>query len=418
MSVGRRNQGIDVLRGLAILLVLLHHFMIAYPLNDTVLARLFGWEALRAIARNGNYGVTLFFVISGYLITANADRRWTGLENIKAGTFYALRAARILPCLLLLLVVVNGLAAAGVTIFQNHGPAGAPVSFWLVNAASLSFWMNILIIREGWVNYPLGVLWSLSVEEVFYLFFPLVCLALRRKSRLFLFWGALILLGPVYRLSDQGEAEGYLYAFFACFDAIAIGCCTAVLAPRLSLRGRAATLGQIAVATAMAVLYLGWPIRQTNVLGVTAMALGTAVLLVGAHSRSLATLPPKRRLGTPLAWFGRQSYELYLFHLLVLGGLRTLFPPRMHPGDARLALLVVFFLLSAAGSAQLTRYFAEPLNRSLRRRLGLESRGADATKDRRDETPRTGKPRSDKHQDPGPGGPAEKGSTENAGADA
>ena len=135
-----------------------------YSLRDTSLARVFGWDAVHAIARNGNYGVTMFFVISGYLITSNARRRWGSLGAVDVRAFYVSRIARIVPCLLLLLALVNGLAAAGVPIFQNHAPEGIAVSFWLVNLASLTFWMNVLIGAYGWVNYALGVLWSLSVE--------------------------------------------------------------------------------------------------------------------------------------------------------------------------------------------------------------------------------------------------------------
>ena len=69
MNAETRDDGIDTLRGLSILLVLLHHFNIAYPLRDTLLAGLPGWPLPQAIARNGNYGVTIFFVISGFLIT-------------------------------------------------------------------------------------------------------------------------------------------------------------------------------------------------------------------------------------------------------------------------------------------------------------------------------------------------------------
>jgi peptidoglycan/LPS O-acetylase OafA/YrhL len=173
-----RNRKIDFLRGISILLVLFHHFNIAYRLNDTFLSRVFGWEAVRAVARNGNYGVTMFFVISGYLITANAFRRWSEPRHVDVGVFYGLRIARIVPCLLLLLAVVNALALAGIAIFQNNSPAGTPVSFWIVNLASLTFWMNVLIGTHGWTNYALGVLWSLSVEEVL----PLVSAALPRVS--------------------------------------------------------------------------------------------------------------------------------------------------------------------------------------------------------------------------------------------
>ncbi|MCI1438680.1 MAG: acyltransferase family protein [Acetobacter indonesiensis] len=69
---GQRNRRIDLMRGIAVLLVLFHHFCIAYPLGHSWLATLLTPEGVRAVARNGNYGVTIFFVISGFLITRNA----------------------------------------------------------------------------------------------------------------------------------------------------------------------------------------------------------------------------------------------------------------------------------------------------------------------------------------------------------
>jgi len=371
MSIGLRSLRIDVIRGVGILLVLLHHFNIAYRLEDTILARVLGWDAVRAVARNGNYGVTMFFVVSGYLITSNIERRWAGFANVNARAFYTLRVARILPCLLLLLAVVNLLAAGGVTIFQNRPQGGEPISFWLVDFASLTFWMNVLIGRNGWFNYPLGVLWSLSVEEVFYVAFPLLCLLLRREARLLAFWALVIVAGPLWRLAHQGDEGGYLYAYAASFDGIAIGCCTAVLARKVALRGRAMQALQGAVAVAMALLYLWLPIGQTNVLGVTGMALGTAVLLLGAHERSADPVRHGSRPLVMLGWLGRLSYELYLFHLVVLGLMRTAFPPRATSGDAKLLLLVGFLVLSAGVATLISRFFAEPLNRRIRL-LGLD----------------------------------------------
>lgn len=364
MNIALRNARIDLIRGVSIILVLLHHFNIAYHLSDTTLAMAFGWDAVRAVARNGNYGVTMFFVISGYLITSNADRRWSGLGNIDARAFYGLRIARIVPCLLLLLVSVNILALGGIAIFQNHTPLGKPVSFWMINLASLTFWMNVLIAARGWINYPLGVLWSLSVEEVFYLSFPILCMALKRKSRLLAFWAVIIVVGPVYRFAHQSDEGGFLYDYFACFDGIAIGCCTALLVKRVSISGFVGNALQGFTITAMTVLYLYRPIGQTNVLGVTAMALGTAVLLLGARYR-----PSRPSLTAAIGWFGKLSYELYLFHLIVLGAMRTLFPPSIVAGDEKLLLLIAYFVLSAAVSAGVARLYAEPLNRSIRRSL-------------------------------------------------
>lgn len=369
----RRSARIDVLRGIAILLVLLHHFNIAYRLEDTLLARAMGWEAVRALVRNGNYGVTMFFVISGFLITSNAKRRWGALEKIRPLEFYGMRVARIVPCLLLLLVVVNLLAWAGIAIFQNRPGSGAPISLWLVNLASLTFWMNVLLDRYGWVNYALGVLWSLSVEEVFYLCFPILCVAMRQERRLLLFWTTLIAFAPVYRLMHQGDEAGFLYAYFASFDGIAVGCCMALLAERVTLTARARGLLQIGTAASMVFLYLYWPISQSNVLGVTAMSFGTAILLLGTSDRSGGETSTRMGLGRAFEWLGRRSYELYLFHLVLLGGLRTMFPPRLADGDEKMFLLSAFLILTLGVGEGIARFYSEPLNSRIRRRIAASN---------------------------------------------
>jgi peptidoglycan/LPS O-acetylase OafA/YrhL len=61
--------------------------------------------------------------------------------------------------------------------------------------------------------------------------------------------------------------------------------------------------------------------------------------------------------------------EFYLFHLIMLGAMRTLFPSRAVVGDEKLLLLTAFFVLSAALSAGIARFYAEPLNRRVRRGL-------------------------------------------------
>ncbi len=350
-----------MLRGVSILLVLLHHFNIAYPLQDTVLAATLGWPAVRAVARNGNYGVTIFFVISGFLITTNALERWGSLERIRLPGFYALRAARILPGLFLALLAVDTLALAGVRIFDNR--AGAPVSLWTVNLAGATFWMNVLITQHGWINYPLGVLWSLSVEAVFYLLFPLACVGLRRPSVRLALALAAICIGPLYRYAHAGDEGGFLYAYPACFDAIAIGCCAAVLARQRPLPVLQQRAVRALVAAAMAALYLAWPIAQSHVLGVSAMALATALLLLGSGRAA-----PLSRPARALAACGRRSYEIYLFHLLVLGSMRTLMPAAMIAGDAKTVLLAAYLVLSVAVGACVAWSWSDPINAAWRRR--------------------------------------------------
>ena len=110
----RRNDKIDVLRGVAIVLVLLHHFNIPYKLQDTFWGvKVFGESLSHLIARNGNYGVTLFFVISGFLITQHSLKRDLHLAKINIKDFYIRRIARIVPCLVLLVVMVTIISAFG-----------------------------------------------------------------------------------------------------------------------------------------------------------------------------------------------------------------------------------------------------------------------------------------------------------------
>ena len=227
-----RNYKIDILRGVSILLVLIHHFNIPYKLHDTFLGIPIGGESLSTlIARNGNYGVTMFFVISGFLITQHTLQRSGSLAQIKLKDFYIRRIARIMPCLVLLVAMVSVLGSLGLQTFINQSPNGVEVSYAVTVLSALSFWMNLLIIKYGWVNYALGVLWSLSVEEVFYLAFPVLCLGLGRGKGFIVFLLAVIAYAPYFRALHFGEESGaYLYHYFSSFDGIAIGCLTAMYA--------------------------------------------------------------------------------------------------------------------------------------------------------------------------------------------
>jgi peptidoglycan/LPS O-acetylase OafA/YrhL len=186
--------------------------------------------------------------------------------------------------------------------------------------------------------------------------------------RLVAFWLACIVVGPIYRFFHQGDEGGYLYAYFACFDAIAIGCCAAPLARQVVWRGRA-PMATWLTAAGMTFVYLSWPIGESNVFGVTAIAFGTAVLLLAADDRPDGSTKRSMRAFAVPEGLGRLSYELYLFHLIVLGLLRTIFPPSSVTGDEKLALLLGYLLLSASLGAAIARIYAAPSNRFVRRWL-------------------------------------------------
>jgi peptidoglycan/LPS O-acetylase OafA/YrhL len=131
MTHPSRNAQIDLLRGLAILVVLLLHFTLAFGMKNSLFAVVIGLDAARAAIFNGNYGVTLFFVISGYLITSMSISRWGSLVYIKPKEFYIYRFARIAPSLLLVLAIIVALGCLGVPYFTNtDGGHHLPTSFF------------------------------------------------------------------------------------------------------------------------------------------------------------------------------------------------------------------------------------------------------------------------------------------------
>ena len=361
-----RNYKIDILRGVSILLVLIHHFNIPYKLHDTFLGIPIGSESLSTlIARNGNYGVTMFFVISGFLITQHTLQRSGSLAQIKLKDFYIRRIARIMPCLVLLVAMVSVLGSLGLQPFINQSPNGVEVSYAVTVLSALSFWMNLLIIEYGWVNYALGVLWSLSVEEVFYLAFPVLCLALGRGKGFIIFLLVVIAYAPYFRALHFGEESGaYLYHYFSSFDGIAIGCLTAMYAQHF--KGAIYNPKVIVAVTAflMTALYFYAPIKEVSTWGISVFALLTALLIL-CFTQDLK-VKPISYTARSLVWIGQRSYEMYLFHLIVLGLMKVVYFPKETVAAEKLMLLPVYFIAVFILSWAIEKYYSTPLNLKIR----------------------------------------------------
>lgn len=374
----QRNLPIDLLRGVAILLVLVLHFTLAFGLSDSWVGDLIGKEWTGRLALNGNYGVTLFFTISGYLITSNALARFGDLAHIELRTFYTQRFARIMPCLLLALAIIVLLGCLHLPFFANDDDSHALPSsfFWLAAGSVLTFWHNLLMQSYGWFNYCLNIYWSLSIEETFYLAFPILAVLLRKRWLFVAVCLALIAVGPWYRGLHADDELFFECGNWACYDAIALGCLTALLTQRWQPSAALARLAWPAASIVLATVYLVG-IHGHERVGFSLIALCTAVLLAASTS---AVLPRPSQLTRAFAWFGSHSYELYLFHIIVLAGLRNV-TDRAHLSHAmRLPLLLGFVAVSTLLAWTIARYVGEPANRALRARLlGLHRQSAENT---------------------------------------
>jgi peptidoglycan/LPS O-acetylase OafA/YrhL len=384
-----RLDGIDVLRGLSILAVILLHTLIRFAGEHVRL----GWNwpkyTRHFVFLNGGNGVTTFFAVSGFLITLTSLRRFGSLDAVRPRVFYRIRFARIIPLLLLMLLVLSALH-----LLHVEGYVINEKFFTLPRAlfAALTFHLNWLeASRNAWLPACWTVLWSLSIEEMFYLFFPLISLMLFRGGRTGRrTWIALTLtlfvLGPFARVvwaKNDLQAEN---SYLAGIASIALGCLTAYIVDRLSHRPmRTAWLRAAEVAGWAGILLIAiWPrwamMRTLGRSGTDDALLALSVCLVMAA----VTLRRTRgsRWSAPLRWFGRHSYEIYLSHeFIIIAGVALY--ARLYPQPAArpvIAAFVVAMLLATIPLAwALARWFTEPANRRLRGAEMAKPRPAEST---------------------------------------
>lgn len=365
VTTGRpRLDGIDVLRGLSILAVILLHVNIRIPLDKSSAGQLISKDGLRILLWNGYNGVIVFFAVSGFLITTNCLQRWGTLQDVAIRGFYRLRFARIAPLLLALLALSSALHFARVEGFVIDS---SKFSWAQAMFSALTFHLNWLEARHGYLPANLDVLWSLSIEEMFYLFFPLVCFGLRGGRALIVLLLAFVAVGPFARTVLTQNEMWADHSYLSCMDAIALGCMAAMAAKRFVM-GRRMSLAVRLTGLALMILVTCFR-RQCWQLGlykhgldVTALALGTALLLMAIAQGG----KPGSWLTAPLRWFGRNSYEVYLTHSFVVVTLTQLFVST----GRRYAWTPLWFVavagLSGGLGACVARYYSEPLNRKLR----------------------------------------------------
>jgi peptidoglycan/LPS O-acetylase OafA/YrhL len=363
--IDKRNLHIDILRGISIVLVMLLHYSLAYRLHLSPLNEWIDLQTLRTIFFNGNYGVSVFFVISGFLITRNILRRYGSLAGTDVIHFYKLRLFRLYPSVVLALVVITALGLAGLPKFSNiaDGKNLGDGFFLVADLSVLTFWHNLLMEGVGYFNYAMNIYWSLSVEEVFYLLYPLILVIARRRWQLIVLGCLGLVVGPAYRWIYRSDELFFMYGNLACVDMLVYGCAAAVAAGSVELGN-----GFRRLLAWLSLIAMGWVymrgIDGNEAFGATELGIAAAVFLVMVSRLPAGTLA--RRAGAPLAWLGSHSYELYLFHIVVLGLMQEIVPRAGMSAGRKLPMLVVFFLASACVAWVVARWYGDPLNRRLR----------------------------------------------------
>jgi peptidoglycan/LPS O-acetylase OafA/YrhL len=298
------HPALDGLRALAVLAV------IAYHDNYT-------W------AQGGFLGVDLFFVLSGFLITTLLVLEYRGASTIRLAAFWTRRARRLIPALLVVLCFVALYARFAVLPWEL-------ISVRDDGIASLLYVTNWRFIADGQSYFhlfsaasPLRHMWSLAIEEQYYLVWPIVvlaCLRLRRGSVRLLaavcVAGALLsVVSMAARFSPSDPTSAY-YATDARAHTLLIGALLALLLIVWRPSVRAQTLfGALSVA-ALGAVFLAWHFTSGTASayyrgGSAAFAVIAVLVIAGALQPGPLSVFLSFK---PLVWIGRISYGLYLWH--------------------------------------------------------------------------------------------------------
>jgi len=305
------NAALDGVRGIAILLVLLHHWGVPLPTGS----RLYG--PMLMVAESCWLGVDLFFVLSGFLITGIlADTVGTPgfLKN-----FYARRFLRIFPLYYGVIAVLLLLTPVA------HFVWGAMLPMLLLYLQNTGIAVPLDQYRLGYaVN--LNPYWSLAVEEQFYLVWPLLVFFLRDVKRLTQIALGLSVAALLLRivLVHMGVSPWFVYSFTACrADALLLGGALALLLRSERLGVRSATVRWapwIGGCAALLLVPIAIQLRGLNWQG-SPLLLTVGLTLIAVASCGVVAWTQRqgsgRMLRNPvLRFFGRYSYGIYMLHLL------------------------------------------------------------------------------------------------------
>ena len=310
---------LDVVRFLAFSLVFLHHYLPRnpVPVRSSLVFSLVGftgWRILTSFANACAMGLCLFFALSAYLITELLfeERSLTGSVSVRK--FYIRRALRIWPLYVFGIAIGIALAVAG------HRPQDITEFMWY-----LLFVGNVYAGAFGWSENPMMVLWSISIEEQFYLIWPWAMRWLSRRA--LIMCAALLIIAANIRLFSFGQrhADTDITVWtntFVQFEMFATGILLSLAGKRV-IRGNFGTGLLLAIAGPVLWFFACFAFHVKE-WGEAGFAASGTILMVGYGLVAIgcaAVLHGFSIMGPSRMWhwatdLGRISYGLYVYHML------------------------------------------------------------------------------------------------------
>jgi peptidoglycan/LPS O-acetylase OafA/YrhL len=281
MSTPNRIPSLDGLRALSIAFVLLGHLSgtAGFPIPTPTVS-----------GRYSEFGVRVFFVISGFLITTLLLKEHEKFGKIDLVAFYRRRLYRIFPAAYAYIGIISLLAWSSLSDTS------------IIQAITYT---SNYSTKKPWL---FGHLWSLSVEEQFYLLWPAV-LILFFRHRLSITIGTVV-VAPLLRFASLSLGYDRVGEYFPTVaDALAIGCLLAIIKPLLDKHFHLFTPFRMAM-VAIVTLTIPYFANRTKifVLGASILQVGIALCIYYSVKRGFALLN-----GRLIAWIGTLSYSLYLW---------------------------------------------------------------------------------------------------------
>jgi peptidoglycan/LPS O-acetylase OafA/YrhL len=319
----------------------------------------------------GGFGVTVFFFLSGFLITTLMRLEWQKSGAISLRKFYLRRVLRILPPFYIVLVLATGLTALGALRWRLD---------WNAVAAQFLHFANYWVVWHGDGGFArgTGVYWSLAVEEHFYFLFPLLYVALRKlrssPAQQALAIGALCALVFLWRCAlvyvFHSEPTRTYVGSDTRFDSILFGCGLAVYGnPVLDESRHSSTVWKYGIfPLGVAILLASFLIRSQNFRETLRYSLqGVALVPVFVCAIRYPNWGAMKLLNLrPVAYIGVLSYSLYLIHQIVFMALSD----RLGATWGEAACAIASLPLSI-GLALLLQQFVEKPCARLRRRFAV-----------------------------------------------